>query len=185
MPVHNNAKHSSNDSSLAKSRAKYFLPHARINRAQRKYCHCLMKTRGAGTVKNPYGYCRNIVMGQMHRGKHLPATKRAQLWINPEKTNCVMNYAYNDYSLGEVRALCLEKGLPISEPGSSPVKYYPKDRLVQLLTTNYINRPRKLLTAKQTRRLNPKSKSKPNPKSKSNPKPNPNPNPKPGKIDLA
>ena len=144
-----------------------------------------MKTRGAGTVKNPYGYCRNIVMGQMHRGKHLPATKRAQLWINPEKTNCVMNYAYNDYSLGEVRALCLEKGLPISEPGSSPVKYYPKDRLVQLLTTNYINRHRKLLTAKQTRRLNPKSKSKPNPKSKSNPKPNPNPNPKPGKIDLA
>ena len=158
MPILSNAKQPSNESS-----AKYFLPHARINRAQRKYCHCLMKTRG--TVKNPYGYCRNIVMGQMHRGKKLPATKRAQLWINPEKTNCVMNYSYNDYSLGEVRALCLEKGLPIAEPSSNPVKYYPKDRLVQLLTTNYINRHRKLLTANQTRKLNPKS--------------------KPGKIDLA
>lgn len=119
---------------------KYFLPHARLNRGQRKYCHCIMKARL--TKKNPYGFCKTVARNIMARAaRELPASKRSQLYVNPAHTNCVMSYSYNDYTIAEIRAFCTEKGISIYESHQNGQrKYYPKDRLVQLLVTHYLKR---------------------------------------------
>ena len=131
---------------------KYFLPHARLNRGQRKYCHCIMKARL--TKKNPYGFCKTVsrnIMAQAAR--ELPASKRSQFYVNPARTNCVMSYSYNDYSIAEIRAFCAEKGIKVYDIHSNGQrKYYPKDRLVQLLVSHYLNRARSKSSSNKTKK---------------------------------
>jgi hypothetical protein len=132
---------------------KYFLPHARLNRGQRRYCHCLMKARTTKTGRTLYGFCRTIApkpkannnLVANNKTKKSKKTKQSnktkqnsQYVFNPLKTNCVMSYDYNDYSITEVRALCKEKGIAIRDPKTG--SYWPRDRLVQMLTTAFVKR---------------------------------------------
>lgn len=130
---------------------KYFLPHARLNKGQRKYCHCLMKARP--TAKNAYAVCQSMRARIASKSK----TKKAkrQLTFNPYSTNCLMNYDYNDYSLEEVQALAKEKGISTTYTTNSSSKKtnkqsrklakttktrkeYSKDKLIEKLTQYYI-----------------------------------------------
>lgn len=127
---------------------RYFLPHARINRGQRKYCHCLMKARP--NSKNVYAVCqsmRNRVASQARTQK-----AKRQLTFNLASTNCVMSYDFDDYSLEEIQALAHEKNIPIyykiskqknkSIPKSKSTsinKPYSKDKLVEKLTQYYLS----------------------------------------------
>ena len=120
---------------------KYFLPHARLNRGQRRFCHCIMKARTSNPGKH-YGFCQGLAKIDWAKAKTMRnKTKARQNFFKINKTNCVMNYDYNDYSLEDVRAFAAEKGIPLFEYDAKgmPV-YYPKDRLVQLLVTNYIKK---------------------------------------------
>lgn len=121
---------------------KYFLPHARLNRGQRRYCHCIMKARVSKTNGAHYGFCQGIAKNDWDKAKTMRnKTKARQYYFTINKTNCIMNYDYNDYSLAEVQAFATEKGLPLFElDASGNKKYYPKDRLVQLLVTNYVKK---------------------------------------------
>lgn len=121
---------------------KYFIPHARLNRGQRRYCHCIMKARVSKPKGNHYGFCQGVARVDWAKAKTMKNKLSArQYYFNINRTNCVMNYDYNDYSLREVQAFATEKGLPIYELNSTGNKeYYPKDRLVQILTTNYIKK---------------------------------------------
>lgn len=135
---------------------KYFLPHARLNKGQRRYCHCIMKARISKPGQH-YGFCRGIAKIDFAKAKHYlqhDKAKARQHYFKINKTNCVMNYDYNDYSLREVQSFASEKGIPLFEIDNKCTglqgkcnttggttdkkKYYSKDRLVQLLTTNYI-----------------------------------------------
>jgi hypothetical protein len=107
------------------------------------------------TKKNPYGFCKSVARNIMTRAaKELPASKRSQLYVNPAQTNCVMSYSYNDYTIAEIRAFCTEKGIRTYDAvQNNSRKYYPKDRLVQLLVTHYLKRAKtKSSTAKLTRK---------------------------------
>ena len=121
---------------------KYFLPHARLNRGQRRFCHCIMKARVSKPKGTHYGFCQGIAKIDWAKAKTMRnKTKARQYYFAINKTNCIMNYDYNDYSLSEVQAFVAEKGLPLFEvDASGNKKYYPKDRLVQLLVTNYIKK---------------------------------------------
>jgi hypothetical protein len=120
---------------------KYFLPHARLNRGQRRFCHCIMKARTSNPGKH-YGVCQGLAKRDWAKAKTMRnKTKARQNFFKLNKTNCVMNYDYNDYSLEDVRAFAAEKGIPLFEYDAKgmPV-YYHKDRLVQLLVTNYVKK---------------------------------------------
>lgn len=121
---------------------KYFIPHARLNRGQRRYCHCIMKARISKPKGEHYGFCNGIARADWAKAKTMKSKISArQYYFDIARTNCVMNYDYNDYSLSEVRAFATEKGIATYELDDSGNKsYYPKDRLVQLLTTNYIKK---------------------------------------------
>lgn len=154
-----NPKLSSKDKTT-KYKRKYFLPHARLNRGQRKYCHCLMKARP--TAKNAYAVCQSMRARVGRQAKTKKA--RRQLTFNPYSTNCVMSYDFNDYTLKEVQALAKEKGITttyITKPTiknnkkyrnkrntmkdnktntkiKNKRKEYSKDKLVEKLTQYYI-----------------------------------------------
>jgi hypothetical protein len=120
-------------------KSKYFLPQARLNKGQRKYCHCLMKSR---PTKNKGAYLVCNIMSRRTL-KNLPAgANPAQYKFNPRWTNCVVNYQYSDYSLAEVQAFCLEKGIPVTynDIKTNARRPYRKDKLVEFLIKNYTKR---------------------------------------------
>ncbi len=119
--------------------AKYFLPQARLNKGQRKYCHCLMQAR-AKLGSKAYPLCKYYAS----RYKVPAGEQASSYWVNTRKVNCVMNYQYNDYSLKEVQAFCSEKGIPITyKTPSGTTKHYAKNKLVEFLINNYLSRKRK------------------------------------------
>jgi hypothetical protein len=99
-----------------------------------------MKARVSKDGGTHYGFCQGIAKNDWAKAKTMRnKTKARQYYFTINKTNCIMNYDYNDYSLAEVQAFATEKGLPLFElDASGNKKYYPKDRLVQLLVTNYV-----------------------------------------------
>jgi len=158
-----NTKTNTKYNNAATKTHKYFIPHARLNRGQRRYCHCIMKARVSKPKGNHYGFCQGIARADWAKAKTMKNKISArQYYFDISRTNCVMNYDYNDYSLIEVRQFATEKGLPIYElDNSGNKKYYPKDRLVQLLTTNYIKKhtTSSTLSKKSNRQhLSPKAK---------------------------
>ena len=116
-----------------------FLATSRLNRGQRKYCHCLMQVRTQTKLK-PYGICRNMAFRVMQANRKQPAFQ-----FMPKKTNCIMNYDYSQYTLADIQALALESGIPTYNPKTG--KKNQKNTLVQLLTNRYIkkHRQRKVL----------------------------------------
>lgn len=117
---------------------QYFLPQARLNLGQRRYCHCLMKSRNS--MGQPYAFCTNIAKQDWTKAKS-NKSKAKQYYFNTMKTNCVMNYDYDDYSLEEVQAFAQEKNIPLfSNTPDGAKKYYPKNRLVQLLVQHYLKK---------------------------------------------
>lgn len=123
-------------------KTKYFLPQARLTRGQRKYCHCLMKVRP--TLKNnAYGICRHRINTTLKRGGKGKSGK--SYVVNYGRTNCVMNYQYNDYSLAEIQAFCLEKNIPIAYsvrngPNTGKQHPYKKATLIAMLIQHYLAR---------------------------------------------
>ncbi len=116
--------------------AKYFLPQARLNKGQRKYCHCLMRVR-ANLGQKAYPVCKYYAS----RFKVPAGESKSSYWVNTQKVNCVMNYQYSDYSLKEVQAFCTEKHIPITYLAKDgTTKYYSKNKLVEFLTRNYYRR---------------------------------------------
>lgn len=113
-----------------------FLPTSRLNRGQRKYCHCLMSVRTP--KQSPYGICSL----QSYRTMKANPGQRAFRFI-PRKTNCIMNYDYTQYTLKDVQNLAAERGIPLANPTTG--RQNNKTTLVQLLTNRYItlHRPRK------------------------------------------
>lgn len=111
-----------------------FLATSRLNRGQRKYCHCLMQVRTLKKIK-PYAICKNMsyVIMQANRGQ--PAFR-----FKPSDTNCIMNYDYSQYTLQDVRAIARESGIPTHNPKTG--KPNNKTTLVQLLTNRYISNHR-------------------------------------------
>jgi len=133
---------------------RYFLPHARLNIGQRKYCHCLMKARL--TTKNAYSACQ-VMRARVARSAKTRKAKR-QLIFNPVYTNCIMGYDFTDYSLEEVQALAKEKKIQthynILKSTNKKIKHksnmhkhksnniykpYSKDKLVEKLAQHYVN----------------------------------------------
>ncbi len=107
-----------------------FLSTSRLNRGQRKYCHCLMKVR---TLKKilPYGICKNMSYKTMRANSNNPCFR-----FKPQKTNCIMNYDYSKYSLADVQNLAKERGIPLYNSKTGRVNN--KNTIIQLLTKRYI-----------------------------------------------
>lgn len=144
-------KISSSSSKPEKYVRRYFLPHARLNRGQRKYCHCLMKARL--NAHNAYAACQSMRSRIARYAK--TKKERRQLTFNPALTNCIMSYDFDDYSLEEVQALAREKNIDThyytnakgNTKGSTKSKTkkqkqkkpYSKNKLVEKLTQYYIS----------------------------------------------
>jgi hypothetical protein len=110
-----------------KKNKSLFLATARLNLSQRKYCHCLMECR---TLKklNPYGICLHQSAKTLKSRPDLPQ-------FDVKKTNCVMNYDYNRYTVKYIRALAKEKGIRITNPETK--RPFSKHILVQKIIQNY------------------------------------------------
>lgn len=129
-----------NNIDASTSTSRYFLPQARLNKGQRKYCHCLMKSRPT-KKKAAYFVCKQ--MSSKTQKNLPPGANPNQYKLNPRRTNCVLNYQYSDYSLAEVQAFCLEKGIPVSYtvstgPDAGTQRTYRQDKLVEFLIRNYV-----------------------------------------------
>lgn len=108
------------------NKKSFFIKQSKLNKGQRKYCHCLMKFRlknlnkNKKTLKNntkipntQYYQCYTI--GKYFSKLKKPKNKKYnQYKFDPKNTNCVMNYNYDNYTINEIRAFCLEKKIPIS-----------------------------------------------------------------------
>jgi hypothetical protein len=126
-----------------------FIGTSRLNRGQRKYCHCLMQVRTANSERinqsgnpakstqklNPYAICRNMSYKIMLKNRGQPAYK-----FKPEKTNCIMNYDYTQYSLADIQALAKERNIPVYNNKTG--RQIAKSTLIQLLTSRYIKNHR-------------------------------------------
>tara|TARA_Y100000389_G_scaffold191248_1_gene217077 strand:- start:373 stop:834 length:462 start_codon:yes stop_codon:yes gene_type:complete len=125
---------------------QYFLPHSRLNKGQRKYCHCIMKSRMDylnnhfenkskkktnklnKTKKRKIKLLNGIEMPRSHYFKCERIAKNNEIKFKPKKkkynqfgfnkykTNCVSNYNYDSYTLSEIQAFCLEKKISITYP---------------------------------------------------------------------
>ena len=129
-----------------KKSVNYFITQSRLNRGQRKYCHCIMKLRSSKTKKkkgiNPYPQCINlsyVFANQFKKDMKLNKEEYNPLQFNINKTNCVMNYDYSNYDLKDIQAFCLEKKIPISYKFKEKTLYYKKGKLVEKLIKNYLN----------------------------------------------
>ena len=111
-------------------RQSLFLATSRLNRGQRKYCNCLMQVRTQKKIK-PYGICRNMSYHIMQANRKQPAFR-----FMPQKTNCIMNYDYSQYTLADIQALARESGIATHNPKTG--KTNNKTTLIQLLTKRYI-----------------------------------------------
>lgn len=121
---------------------KYFNPQARLNKGQRGYCHCLMKKRYNSKTKkkeNPYSFCKGLAIKKGNKYKtKLKKGQYNQYYVDFRKTNCVMNYKYDDYTIQEIQAFCQEKKIPISYINKENKKqYFKKNKLIELLINNY------------------------------------------------
>ena len=112
----------------------YFIPTARLNKGQRKLCHCIMKIR---PQQPPYSICYSQAYKTMKSPPKGESVK--QYKFIPKYTNCVMNYNYNNYSLDEIRAFCTEKKIQTMSPKGIP---YGKSALIRELTKHYVKRHR-------------------------------------------
>ena len=142
----NNKDNKSNkDNKKTKKVVNYFITQSRLNRGQRKYCHCVMKLRASNTKKqkksNPYSICKNLTRNFANNYQKEMKLKEGDynpLSFDVNKTNCVMNYNYTNYSLKEIQALCLEKDIPITYKRNNKTLYYKKEKLIDKLIRNYL-----------------------------------------------
>ena len=111
-----------------------FLSTSRLNRGQRKYCHCLMQVRTQKKLK-PYAICKNMSYKIMQANPGQQAFR-----FKPSGTNCIMNYDYSQYTLLDIQTLARESGIPTHNPKTG--KMNNKHTLIQLLTNRYINNHR-------------------------------------------
>lgn len=118
-----------------------FLATSRLNRSQRKYCHCLMQIR-TQKKKNPYGICLYQSAYTLKTHPELPR-------FDKRRTNCIMNYDYSQYPIEYVQDLANEKGLAITNPKTG--KPFNKTTLVQRLTAYYIKKRSKSNTQRKTK----------------------------------
>ena len=98
-------KQSKKQSKKKSKKVNFFLSNSRLTKYQRKYCHCLMKSRNE---KNHYGKCINLFKKNVDR----------------TKTNCFMNYDLEKYTLQEVKLLCKERKVKL---------YYLKNKKKKIL----------------------------------------------------
>lgn len=124
----------------SKQQKSMFLATSRLNRGQRKYCHCLMQVRTQKNIK-PYAICKNMSYKIMKATHGQPAFR-----FNPHNTNCVMNYDYSQYTLSDLQALARESGIPTHNPKTGGINN--KTALVQLLTSRYISNHRSVTKKK-------------------------------------
>ena len=138
------------NTSGSNNKTNYFITQSRLNRGQRKYCHCIMKLRSSKTRKagvNPYPVCRKIGNDfaiQFKKEMKLKKGDYNPMDFDVSKTNCVMNYDYSKYDLKDIQAFCQEKGIPITyttkSSNNKTVKYYAKGKLVEKLIKHYLNK---------------------------------------------
>jgi hypothetical protein len=119
-------------------KAKFYTPQSRLTKGQRKFCSCLMHVRATG--QNPYGICRASIAKKANilRRKEPNQYKPGTLF----KGNCILSYQYEDFSLKEVQALAKEKKIPLTykEKTTGKRKYYSKNKLVEFITKDEIDR---------------------------------------------
>ncbi len=128
---------------IIKENVSPFLSTSRLNRGQRKYCHCLMQVRTQKKIL-PYGICK-----KMSYRKMIANLNNSGFKFKPQNTNCIMNYDYSKYSFTDVKNLAKERGIPIYNTKTGRLNN--KNTIVQLLTKKYIEKHRNIKNlAKQT-----------------------------------
>ena len=129
------------------SNTNYFITQSRLNRGQRKYCHCIMKlrsnkkTKKQSNNKSHYPICKKLTIDfaqQFKKDMKLKENEYNPYLFDVNKTNCVMNYDYSKYPLKDIQSFCQEKGIPISFTSKGKEKKYSKDKLVEKLVKNYL-----------------------------------------------
>ena len=128
------------------SKTNYFITQSRLNRGQRKYCHCIMKLRKSTKTKkhsnkSHYPICKKLTTDFAQKFKtdmKLKDNAYNPYLFNINKTNCVMNYDYSKYPLKDIQSFCQEKGISTSFKSKGKTHYYSKDKLVEKLVKNYL-----------------------------------------------
>lgn len=144
--------------SKTKSKTKkenLFLVTSRLNIPQRKYCKCLMSVRK--TQKNPYPICIHSLRKTNLVNYTLKSTKKTKTQFNPSRTNCILNYDLEKFTLEDVQLLAKERKIPITYLDKKKKrKPYQKNTLINKLVTNYLKynktQPKIKITKKQTKK---------------------------------
>lgn len=147
----NNNKENTKSKNLENNiQTNYFISQSRLNRGQRKYCHCIMKLRSTAKTKklssnkSHYPVCKKLVRDcalQFQKNMKLNPKDYNPYKYDINKTNCVMNYDYSKYNIKDIRAFCQEKGISISFNNKDGVKQtYSKEKLVEKLVKHYLTK---------------------------------------------
>ena len=166
-------------------RSNKFVSNSRLNRTQRKYCGCVMDVRTnlskrknmslsrskgkrgrksqlkSNKLKNnPYAICYSSIRKSKKMDTSKAKRDQFKKEINPGKTNCVMNYDFDAYSLRQIQDLAKERDLPTTFKRKSDGKLtpYKKSTLASMITKSYFTRRDKRTNRKNKLRL-PKRKS--------------------------
>ena len=129
------------NNNLSTQKPNLFLPTSRLNKSQRKYCKCLMSVRR--TAKNPYPICvyslRQTGRVDFTKTPSSKKTKKSKKQFNPARTNCILNYNYDNFDLKDIQLLAKERKIPISYLNKKRKRVqYKKDTLIHKLTENYL-----------------------------------------------
>lgn len=97
------------------------------------------------TRQTPYGLCYYSIRknANMHKTKKQKAT--FEKILNRKKTNCTMNYNYDEFDLINVQKMAEEFKIPIKYKSikNKKVKYYAKSTLVKKLIDRYLKKQKK------------------------------------------
>ena len=148
-------------------RSNKFVSNSRLNRTQRKYCGCVMDVRtnlskrknmslsrskgkrgrksqlkSKNLNNNPYAICYSSIRKSKKMDTSKVKRDQFKKEINPGKTNCVMNYDFDAYSLRQIQDLAKERDLPTTFKRKSDGKLtpYKKSTLASMITKSYFTR---------------------------------------------
>lgn len=154
-------------------KTKVFRTGSKLTRIQRKYCSCLMKVR-TDLIKQKkiftpnrkpqnkkskkkmddkahYGICYTNIRKYQKMDKNKKLRRQFYMKLNPPKTNCVMNYNFDNYTLEEVQGLATENNVSLKYVREGETKYYKKSTLVSKIIDIYLKKQKE--KSKQMRKI--------------------------------
>lgn len=113
-----------------------------------------MKKKSNVINNNPYAICYSSIRKSKNMNTTLKKREQFKKELNPSRTNCVMNYEYNSFSLQQVQEFAKERNIPITyKKKNGKLAPYKISTLSSMITRSYLSKQGKTRTQQKKLKL--------------------------------